>query len=161
MKLTDKLKLGMAGLTLLALGCAGCSTIDKHKYPSLKDITYREFVDYDKNKYKYPSLLIDNVVYSELIDYDKDGFPDIEVIGYSANKDSVINFIAGYRITDIIRDESSVVGYKKQKYPLAITHQDKNGEIYLIQFDDDENGTVDRYEDVNSGKIIEKEFYSR
>ena len=100
--------------------------------------------------------MIDNVIYNELIDYDKDGFPDIELIGYSTNKDSVINFVAGYRIMDIIGEGSSLADYKIQKYPLAITHQDKNGEIYLIQFDEDENGTIDRYEDVNSGKKIEK-----
>lgn len=135
MKLTDKIKLGMTWLTLLALGCAQGSTIDK---------------------YKYPSLLIDNVVYSELIDYDKDGFPDIEVISYHADKGSVINFVAGYRITDIIMDGSSVVDYKRQKYPLAITHQDKNGEIYLMQYDTDENGTIDRYKDIKLNKVIGK-----
>lgn len=161
MKLTDKIKLGMTWLTLLALGCAQGSTSDKYKYPSLKDITSREFIDYDKNKYKYPSLLIDNVVYSELIDYDKDGLPDLRVISYSTNKDSVINFIAGYRITDIIRDESSIVGYKIQKYPLAISHHNENGKIYLMQYDEDENGTIDRYEDVNSDKSTEKESYFR
>ena len=138
MKLTDKLKIGMAWLTLLALGCTSGSTIDKYKYPPLENIIYRKFIDVDK-----------------------DGFPDIVLVGYGVEKDLITNFIARYRIIGTIRKGSAIASYKTQGYPLSISHHKKNGEMYLMQFDDDENGTIDRYKDIKLNKVIGKGSHSR
>jgi len=118
----------------LLAGCNGCgANADKYEYPFFTDVIHHQFSDRNK-----------------------DGRPDRVIVGYDLDKDAKVDIMVSYRITGTIYHGVEISGYKTARYPSVLSRLDENGKVYLLQFDDDENGTIDRYEDIDQTTAIQK-----